>query len=82
MSKNNFALTSFRNKDILNSCGNLYYIIGNFLHSLPPSALFSFLLTCIKGEVVPVPNLAPSHEDVWGSGGIAPRILDLGTRRR
>jgi hypothetical protein len=25
---------------------------------------------------------APSHEDVLGSGGIAPRILDLGTRWR
>jgi len=25
-------------------------------------------------------NLAPHHEDVWGSGGIAPCILNLGTR--
>jgi hypothetical protein len=25
-------------------------------------------------------NLAPRHEDVWGSGGIAPRILNLATR--
>jgi hypothetical protein len=28
-----------------------------------------------KGEVVPVLNLAPRHEDFWGSRGIAPRIL-------
>jgi hypothetical protein len=28
-----------------------------------------------KGKVVPALNLAPRHEDVLGSGGIAPRIL-------
>jgi hypothetical protein len=28
-----------------------------------------------KGKVVPVLNWAPRHEDVLGSGGIAPRIL-------
>jgi hypothetical protein len=33
-----------------------------------------------KGKDVPVLNLAPRHEDVLGSGDIAPRILDLGTR--
>jgi hypothetical protein len=27
-------------------------------------------------------NRAPRHESVLGSGGIAPRILDLGTRWR
>jgi hypothetical protein len=27
-----------------------------------------------KGKVVPVLNRALRHEDVWGSGGIAPRI--------
>jgi hypothetical protein len=27
-------------------------------------------------------NLAPCHECVLGSGGIAPRILELGTRWR
>jgi hypothetical protein len=30
----------------------------------------------------PVLNWAPRHEDVLGSGSIAPRILDLGTRWR
>jgi hypothetical protein len=35
-----------------------------------------------KGKVVPVLNQAPRHEDVLGSGGIAPRVLDLGTRWR
>jgi hypothetical protein len=29
----------------------------------------------IKGEVIPVLNLAPRHEDVWGNGGIAPPFL-------
>jgi hypothetical protein len=33
-----------------------------------------------KDEVVPVLN--PRHEDVLGSGGVTPRIFDLGTRRR
>jgi hypothetical protein len=32
-----------------------------------------------KGKVVSVLNQAPRHE-YRGSGGIAPRILDLGTR--
>jgi len=27
-------------------------------------------------------NYAPRLKDVWGSGGIAPRILNLGTRWR
>jgi hypothetical protein len=35
-----------------------------------------------KGKVVPVLNYAPRHEDVLRSGGIDPRILDLGTRWR
>jgi hypothetical protein len=35
-----------------------------------------------KGKVVPVFNQAPRHEGVLGSGGIAPCILDLGTRWR
>jgi hypothetical protein len=34
-----------------------------------------------KGEVVPVLNDAARHEGVWVSGGIAPCILNLGTRR-
>jgi hypothetical protein len=33
-------------------------------------------------EVVPVCNWAPRHEDVVGSGGIATRIFNLGTRWR
>jgi hypothetical protein len=33
-------------------------------------------------EFVPVHRLAPRHERVLGSGVIAPRILDLGTRWR
>jgi hypothetical protein len=30
-------------------------------------------------KVVPVLNEGPRHEDVWRSGDIAPRILNLGT---
>jgi hypothetical protein len=32
-----------------------------------------------KGKVVPVFNWALRHEGILGSGGIAPRIIDLGT---
>jgi hypothetical protein len=37
-----------------------------------------------KGKVVPVLFLTEHHamKTYWGSGGIAPRILDLGTRWR
>jgi hypothetical protein len=35
-----------------------------------------------KGKFVPVLNQVPSHEDALGSGGIAPCIIDLGTRWR
>jgi hypothetical protein len=34
-----------------------------------------------KYEVVPVLNQVPRQEDVWGCGGMAPRI-NLGTRWR
>jgi hypothetical protein len=30
-----------------------------------------------KGKFVPVLNYAPRHEDVWGSGDIAPPFLTL-----
>jgi hypothetical protein len=41
----------------------------------------SFITFCKgKGKVVPVLNKAPRHEVYWGSGGVAPGILDLGTR--
>jgi hypothetical protein len=37
-----------------------------------------------KGKVVPAFFLTESHatKAYWGSGGIAPRILDLGTKLR
>jgi hypothetical protein len=35
-----------------------------------------------KDEVVSVLNKEPCHEDVWGSGSVTPRILNLGSRRR
>jgi hypothetical protein len=31
-----------------------------------------------KGEAVPACNYVPRHEDVYGNGGTAPRILNLG----
>jgi len=27
-------------------------------------------------------NQVPHHEDVWGSGGVAPHIFNVGTRPR
>jgi hypothetical protein len=33
-----------------------------------------------KGKVVPVPSKHHAIKTYWKSGGIAPRILDLGTR--
>jgi len=33
-------------------------------------------------QLVPVLNQAPRHEDVLEVGGIAPRILDFGTKWR
>jgi hypothetical protein len=41
-----------------------------------------FLPKCKTMKTYVVLNQAPRHEDVWGNGGIAPRILNLGTRRR
>jgi len=35
-----------------------------------------------NGKVVHVLNEVPCHEDIWGSGGIAPLILNLSTRCR
>jgi hypothetical protein len=29
----------------------------------------------VKGKVIPVPNYAKRHEDVWGRRGIAPQII-------
>jgi hypothetical protein len=36
----------------------------------------------VNGEVLPVLHQVPRHEDVWGSGGIAPRALYLAARWR
>jgi hypothetical protein len=35
----------------------------------------------LRFEVVPVLNLTPRHEGVWGGEDIAPRFLNLGVRR-
>jgi hypothetical protein len=44
--------------------------------------LLLLLMVKVKGKVVPVLNKASHHEDVLGDGGIAPHLLDLGTRKR
>jgi hypothetical protein len=36
----------------------------------------------VKGKFVPILAQTPYNEDVWGSGGITPSILSLGTRWR
>jgi hypothetical protein len=35
-----------------------------------------------KGKAVPVLNQVLRHEDVWGSGGVAPCIPNLSSRQR
>jgi len=35
-----------------------------------------------RGEIVPVFDQAPHREDIWESGGLAPRTVNLGTRWR
>jgi hypothetical protein len=41
---------------------------------------FSCLTKLHVMKTCPVFNYALCHEDVWGNGGIAPFILNLGTR--
>jgi hypothetical protein len=68
------------------------YVVGyQRCGGLPASFSVGFMKGC---KVVPVLNEAPRHEYIhclikhhamkayWGSGGIAPHILDLGTRWR
>jgi len=58
---------------------NLFLFLFNYLSTSPP-LLLANLLCKGKHKIVPVLNEAPRHEDVFGGGDIAPRILDLGTR--
>jgi hypothetical protein len=66
-------------------------------HKLQSIQKFPFPPFKVKGNVISALNKVPRHEDVklslylnkyhamktyWGSGGIAPRILDLGTSWR
>jgi hypothetical protein len=47
-----------------------------------PCIMFTFTVNShpskCKGKVVPVLNWASYHEEVWGSGGVTPRILNRG----
>jgi hypothetical protein len=42
--------------------------------------MFLCLTTYLAMNMYPHVNQAPHHEDIWGSGGIAPHILNLRTR--
>jgi hypothetical protein len=44
--------------------------------------VYNVLNIKVEVKIIPVLNEAPRHEDVLGSGGIAPRIFDLITRWR
>jgi hypothetical protein len=69
----NSGLDPFRYANSVGKCVCLY---------LSSTLSFSFLIGS-KGKVVPVlTNQVLRHEDVWGSGCIDPRILDLGTSWR
>jgi hypothetical protein len=60
---------------------NFNFIADTAVNKLRPVAMFKRSRNCyIKGKVIHVLNQAPRHEDVWESGGIAPRILSLGAR--
>jgi hypothetical protein len=54
-------------------CVRLY-----FAYKISSSNLLCLLF--VESKVVPVLNQVPRHEDVMGSGGIAPYILNLGNR--
>jgi hypothetical protein len=54
------------------------FLLKCFPQMLMGSRQHSRLACEMQDEVVPVPR----HEDIWGSGGLAPRIRKLGTRRR
>jgi hypothetical protein len=45
-------------------------------YSMQPTSQF---ITVGKGQVFPVHNQGPYHEDIWESGGIAPCIHNHGT---
>jgi hypothetical protein len=51
----------------------VYFVIDSVLKILD---ILSYV-----GKVVPILHKASRHADVLGRGGIAPRILDHGTRR-
>jgi hypothetical protein len=56
-------------------------MIGEEMTAVYITALARQLLQVrYKDEVVPILSYAPRHEDVLGSGGIAPLILDFDTR--
>jgi hypothetical protein len=63
-------------------CLELPFSLYSVHHFVPYSRVCLIFVIKVKGKVVPVLNWAPRHEDVSGSGGIATRIPDLGTRWR
>jgi hypothetical protein len=58
------------------------YISDKYVLSLPSRICIHCLFMKVKVKLSLCFNWAPRHEGVLGSGGIDPRILDLGTRWR
>jgi len=52
-----------------------------YIFNVPPHEVIKCKVTS-KGKDVPVLDQVPRYEEVWGSGGISPRILNFVTRWR
>jgi len=50
----------------------------NKLFQSCPCVMLQIPVKLSKGKVVTVLSNVPHHEDVWGSEGTAPRIINLG----
>jgi hypothetical protein len=59
---------------------SLYLCCGRSV--LSPSSGWTWMKMKVKVKLSMCHNWAPRHVDVFGSAGVAPRILDLGTRWR
>jgi hypothetical protein len=49
---------------------------------LGPPLTHTYIQVGPECKVIPAPSEGSHHENVWGSGGTAPRIINVGTRRR
>jgi hypothetical protein len=66
--------------------GHIHALAASLLGKKPPAPILEGVTLTpyitVEGKVGPVLNEAPSHKDVWRSGGIAPCILNFGPERR